>query len=1280
MTEPINFYLAVFRPKTVWTGNPTRVPPTGTASIQIDFMNGASVTGTYGLAINETVWFGSGTNQYDIGKARLRSYGVNTFNNATGTFTVGTNDDTTPYINTGTYITIKEEFRLWSIYPRAVEVGGVPFLWEDFDVGYNGDNHIFPPVAVAPPPAVKFLVNGSAVVNFTGDKSWQVDGHALSYLWTAEGSVEGTSTAQGTAGSPVQFTWTQAGTYIVSLEVVDTINGKAHTAYTNVYIFSKYSPELPNNGSYFTTFDSASMQGDWQRGGWDMSFTVYGHADKSYFPEGTQVVVFTDGNLTTRTATWPHRDNILFVGNITKGSVSADWQPRNPVKFTAATIDDQLRNLTFYSAIMYDVSTTPTNWTEVQGLNIPKLFRYLAVQRSTLAAVAPFLYFNFTRYVKTRDLGAGNIWSIFDTNAKACLANISCSAQGVVYTEVDYQLMLSQERTAITNRKSLDDTSWIDATEASELHNWARPVNSLKVDGVYYPGDGNADHQVPLFSLAPGFRSHDTGQMATRSGLLLANQPDLNARSGRLLAKMNNIYPNFTAQFVNEGSFDISPQETYTVTDANDRFSFNRIKMLPRRVSHTLSAKDGVLRSRVDFEPEVFGRSGTTFTMRVPQPTTSPNPNPPPSPISPPPIGTVPTQPPIIILAFGMSTSTIKVSWTISYGATSYVLERSPNGMGSWSTITTTTHPNVSFTDSGLAADTTYYYRCRARNNNGFTAYSNIKSGKTMAPALSGRRKPPKPLHTIPSRVFMVTGYSLSITDDFNSPEPIWRPTFGLPTLPNGSPMKWNFHQDYHDPNIIYAWPNVLHQNYQAFDSTYIDHKVYILNADARIWSVFIDSDSFSPMLKGYPKSPPDTDHSTVIAFGSDIKATNRYWLYLWSYYWNADDQLWYDTVDFVELRPTDPNVQNRIRVTPILTYQEKLQFGNVLSMQSSSNIFQGHTDSDPTHDSDSGNSFYLWLTDMYDPNTINANVREFFLFAESINHGASWTRENTYYYYLSGLPDNYNKNAIGWSAGTRTVTAATESNQRRFFTRSNYSYRSTIANLNLTNWIINSNTYLWYRHPNAVDFINVYGGYYYPPTMLNITTGIWMYNQEAQDNDYFQRVAFAEAFDTTGNTTGVYSVGRVFDVYNSAGTLFGLQTNYFDIMYHDGETNSHYLPLREAYLTGSSPSVVSAFLTGINYYTYSGKEWGPPNYTVLASSYTHPGTLILGYSVPRGNQILLTPYHPVFVMTTGTFVPKAGRGSEVMLTTPLTQGGNAASISQYYQTEAIVTFFFGYV
>jgi len=87
--------------------------------------------------------------------------------------------------------------------------------------------------------------------------------------------------------------------------------------------------------------------------------------------------------------------------------------------------------------------------------------------------------------------------------------------------------------------------------------------------------------------------------------------------------------------------------------------------------------------------------------------------------------------PPTGLVASPVDASDISLGWTVSGGATSYKVQRSADGSTGWTQVGTST--TTAFTDSGLSASTTYFYRVLASNGTSDSAPSNVASATTSA-------------------------------------------------------------------------------------------------------------------------------------------------------------------------------------------------------------------------------------------------------------------------------------------------------------------------------------------------------------------------------------------------------------------------------------------------------------------------------------------------------------------------------------------------------------------
>jgi hypothetical protein len=65
-------------------------------------------------------------------------------------------------------------------------------------------------------------------------------------------------------------------------------------------------------------------------------------------------------------------------------------------------------------------------------------------------------------------------------------------------------------------------------------------------------------------------------------------------------------------------------------------------------------------------------------------------------------------------------------------------VERSANGSTGWAQVATTTVGTTTYSDTGLSAGTSYYYRVRATAGSSGSAYSNIVSATTTSNSTTG--------------------------------------------------------------------------------------------------------------------------------------------------------------------------------------------------------------------------------------------------------------------------------------------------------------------------------------------------------------------------------------------------------------------------------------------------------------------------------------------------------------------------------------------------------------
>jgi hypothetical protein len=526
--------------------------------------------------------------------------------------TIAETDDVGPNIEDDDYITVKLFWQLWDKVPRqdASNPSNILF-YEDYDIGYNQQTVNWKPMALAGPPGVEFLEAGQAQISFIGERSYALAPGATlsSYLWTAHGSSEGTSSSQGTEGSPVTFTWTAAGQYLVTLKVTDS-NGIEHTNYTWAIVIDPADP----TAVAYTDFDAISDSFDFNQGGGSCNFTVRGTADISQFPTETLVLHVARGTQTTPTATWPNRSNILYAGYITGNGIRQD-PVANTTSFRTVSIDGLMKKLSIYPVRLSD-SSNPQNWTQAKDLTVDRVLSFLAHWRSTLSLMTNVRPLEYTAELKSQDFNKANLFGMFKSLMGDAWGLPVSDHQSVLHLVRDFNLMTTTERAAATTRKTLHKGLWVAVIDIAERGEYEQPVRKIKWNGVYYPGDGAA--AIPLFSEAPGDVMDSWGNEQSRSGLILTTQADLNTRTGYAYSRANQRYPGVSMRFLNDGSFTVAPQEIFPANIEaadNNRGLVWTPDLIPRSIRRTYNHEGGYIDYQVSFEPSVTGPAAATVTM-----------------------------------------------------------------------------------------------------------------------------------------------------------------------------------------------------------------------------------------------------------------------------------------------------------------------------------------------------------------------------------------------------------------------------------------------------------------------------------------------------------------------------------------------------------------------------------------------------------------------------------------------------------------------------------------
>ena len=616
VVTPLEFYLCVLRPQTVFSGIVATTPSSPFMTIQ--WQDG--VTGTFSNYGNTGAPMADNTVSFGIdgskGEIRLRSWNPNSaVDPTTGYISIAENSDIGSSIKAGDSITIKQEFRLWPIYPRPVQSGESVTHHEDYDLewGDQGQPTVYwRPQAVCGPPSISFYENGISTGTFVGDRSYALAPGATitNYLWTAHGSNEITNANAGTVESPVYFTWNNEGQYLVSLQVTDS-NNRTHTQYTWAFVIKPSDSTIA-----YSDIDNVTDNFSYDQGGGEVNFTVFGNADISNFPKGALVVYAARGQITdSNIGSWPYRDNVLFCGYIVDGSITQSPET-NTFSFKASTINNICANTSIMSVSLTDVAS-PSDWVDAVDLNIDRVLSFVTHWRSTLSKICSIMPLQYEAQIFRQDLGISSILNEMDNLLKDGLAKTVVSPQGIMYFTRDYQLMTTgSERAATPYGCELDNSDWLGDITIEEKSPYSLGVAKVAMSGVLYAG--NFAEVQTFFSEAPGEVPKNYGRFASADNLILTSQDDLNNRCGLFLAKQNMPYPVIRAQFINNSAFCNAPQIRHTMIiteiDNNRGLSWQPI-VVARAINRVYNNRDGYFTVNVDFEPDASGPPGRTVIM-----------------------------------------------------------------------------------------------------------------------------------------------------------------------------------------------------------------------------------------------------------------------------------------------------------------------------------------------------------------------------------------------------------------------------------------------------------------------------------------------------------------------------------------------------------------------------------------------------------------------------------------------------------------------------------------
>lgn len=531
-------FLAIFKPATVYTARVNQTFSTLDRVVQITYDAGSGTLAN--VLPGMTAWIGSTAGSYDLGMCRIRKTPTSTI------FYIGETSEITFVDNA--YITIVDDAGPWA---RNIRIGEdyVPFM--DYDIPYSDQHSSANPVPCIGPRYIPvWLVGSTVTVSFDGSLSWVIGSSIASYVWTAPGA----SATSGLTTATPTITYNAVGKYRVQC-VVTAANGKSTTAFAWVELFNKTNMPV-------TQFDLKSCTGSFTDGGWKFEVDMWAQAGLNNVIDRAMVVLFAKNYYGTSESSIGQiagRENIIASGWIEGDSIT--WDPDGSmVNFQVTTIHAWMKRLPGFPIGIENATTTPTAWTQWQGLTVDKSLFHLFFWQSTIIPVVDVFLTDDTRTSAEQYAPGDSV--IFDQVnyllKNTILGSVGCDRFGRLFCEVDVQLTPPASRSSVPVILDLQVIDWRDEMRITRVT--TNETSQVSLSGVVIDLP-NTPYAV--FSLAPGHAYGQWGRPVKQDRVLLSSQAQSNQLAAMKLAWDNHNYEFEIDLAVNNMMLDVFPSKQF---------------------------------------------------------------------------------------------------------------------------------------------------------------------------------------------------------------------------------------------------------------------------------------------------------------------------------------------------------------------------------------------------------------------------------------------------------------------------------------------------------------------------------------------------------------------------------------------------------------------------------------------------------------------------------------------------------------------------------------------
>lgn len=626
-------------------------------AIQVD--NGDA--GPVDLLDGMTVMIGSEVGGWDKAIVRLR--GDQTVNGATVSLDIAPSSDLVGIVEDDDYVVVLDEFRLWQRYGYIDYAGGVTTWYKDYTIAWTalGANDaarrlaMMPPRAMMQPHAVAFLDEGESVdIDFDWSDSYApCPGEAVD-TWASWGETDHVGgTWNDNVENPAPKTYSAISGlqgFRVVLEVDDG-NGNATTLPFRRgvrYVFTLRRPGQrldsdPWDAEPIIDFDIDPITSSFQQGYARTRITIHGDAASRYeVIPGALVVVFTDdyyaaegtylAPVAESVGPIPGRENVLFIGRISNGTVEYDPETESVSFEVISTGEETTQRRTYPIVVNYNAAAD--NWIDTPSLTVDRAMHYYTTWHTTLPLITNVYQTGDATEIKAQDFMEGDIYTTINSFLSDRLfARLLFDRYGQARCEIDVQM---DTYGTVDSLWVLAAEDWLDRIQA--YHVTDTPCSYVELGGVSFV-DNKA---TPYMSGAPGAYNKYHGTPSASRSLAVDDQDDVNTLSGRLLAYKNCEWVPVRMELCgNWRTVDVAPQEAIVINSLETERGVLDGRFIIREVTWTYDKVAGAWFTSVVLELETDGPPGQTIAIPETLPRVSPpyTPRVPVPPITPPPGG-----------------------------------------------------------------------------------------------------------------------------------------------------------------------------------------------------------------------------------------------------------------------------------------------------------------------------------------------------------------------------------------------------------------------------------------------------------------------------------------------------------------------------------------------------------------------------------------------------------------------------------------------------------------